>query len=87
MNKLLVIALSSLLIATTASAAGPGCEAQAAEKKLAGAAKNSFITKCQKDAAAAATASCEAQAAEKKLAGAAKNSFVKKCQKDAAAAD
>ena len=27
------------------------CEAQAADKKLAGAAKNSFVTKCQKDAA------------------------------------
>jgi hypothetical protein len=87
MNKLLVVALSSLLLTTTAYAAGPGCEAQAVEKKLAGAAKNSFVTKCQKDAAAAAAATCDAQAAEKKLAGAAKNSFVKKCQKDAAAAN
>ena len=68
-----------------ASAAGKGssCEAQAAEKKLAGAAKNSFVTKCQKDAMASATATCESQAADKKLAGAAKNSFVKKCVSDA----
>ena len=86
MNKLLVV-LTSLLLASTAYTADPGCEAKAAEKKLSGAAKNSFITKCQKDAAVAATAACEAQAADKKLAGAAKNSFVKKCQKDVAAAD
>lgn len=81
MKQIVVIALSCfLLISTMAYAADGGCEAQAAEKKLSGAAKNSFITKCQKDAAAV----CEAQAAEKKLAGAAKNSFVTKCQKDAA---
>jgi tRNA G18 (ribose-2'-O)-methylase SpoU len=56
MNKLLVIVLTSLLLASTAYATDPGCEAKAAEKKLSGAAKNSFITKCQKDAAVAATA-------------------------------
>ena len=84
MNKRCVFALIALFSTSLAHAAGPGCEAQAAEKKLSGAAKNSFVTKCQKDAAAAVTATCEAQAAEKKLAGAAKNSFVKKCQKDAA---
>ena len=86
MNRLLVVALSCFLFSSTAQAADPGCEAQATERKLSGAAKSSFITKCQKDAAAAATATCETQAAEKKLAGAAKNSFVKKCEKDAAAA-
>ncbi|HEX5806562.1 MAG TPA: hypothetical protein VFY31_09545 [Macromonas sp.] len=57
------------------------CEAKATEKKLAGAAKNSFVKKCEKDSKSNA---CEATAKEKKLAGAAKNSFVKKCQKDAA---
>jgi hypothetical protein len=54
---------------------------------LAGAAKNSFVKKCEKDAgapAASAAQACESKAAEKKLAGAAKNSFVKKCEKDAA---
>lgn len=61
------------------------CEKQAADKKLAGAAKNSFVKKCEKDAAASgASAQCEKQAADKKLAGAAKNSFVTKCVKDAA---
>ena len=66
------------------------CTKQAAEKKLAGAAKNSFIKKCEKDAGAAtASASCEPKAVDKNgkpLAGAAKTSFMKKCSKDAAPA-
>jgi hypothetical protein len=65
--------------------ADSSCTAQATEKKLSGAAKNSFVKKCQKDAAASAKTTCEGQAADKKLAGAAKNSFLKKCEKDAAA--
>jgi hypothetical protein len=84
----LAAALSSGLAATSAFA-GSACEAQAAEKKLAGAAKTSFLKKCEADAAAATAAggdACEAKAAEKKLAGAAKNSFVKKCQADEKAA-
>ena len=59
------------------------CESQAAEKKLAGAAKNSFVKKCEADAKPAAAAQCEKAATEKKLAGAAKNSYVKKCEADA----
>ena len=74
-----------------AQAANATCEAKAAEKKLAGAAKNSFMNKCERESGAAAAASapaspqaaCEGKAAEKKLAGAAKSSFVKKCVKDA----
>lgn len=58
------------------------CTANAAEKKLAGAAKNSFLKKCEKDAAA----KCEIASKEKKLAGAAKSSFSKKCVKDAVGA-
>jgi len=76
MKKLLVIAASCLFFSNLAHATD-ACEAQAAEKKLAGAAKNSFVKKCHKDATAAAQASCQNQAAEKKLAGAAKNSFVR----------
>ncbi|WP_416545281.1 hypothetical protein ACHEXK_08670 [Limnohabitans sp. DCL3] len=77
---------SIALITMSSSAMASTCDAQAAEKKLAGAAKKSFVTKCEKDAAAnltTATTSCEAKAQEKKLAGAAKNSFTKKCIKDA----
>jgi hypothetical protein len=51
---------------------------------LAGAAKNSFIKKCEKDTKVnAAKADCDAKAAEKKLKGGAKNSFTKKCVTDA----
>ena len=53
------------------------CEDQAAEKKLAGAAKNSFVKKCRADAGISGGSACEAKAQEKKLAGAAKNSFLK----------
>jgi hypothetical protein len=83
MRNLIVAALVSLFAANTAFAADAACEARAAEKRLAGAAKNSFMKKCEKDTAVAA---CAATAAEKKLAGAAKNSFLKKCQADARAA-
>ena len=71
------------LVPMASFSADMSCNAAAVEKKLAGAAKNSFMKKCEKDAQAAV---CEAQAGEKKLAGAAKNSFVKKCVKDAAGA-
>jgi hypothetical protein len=79
------ISLIALTLASLCSAAhAADCEAQAAEKKLAGAAKNSFVKKCTREAGASgAGAACDAKAAEKKLAGAAKNSFVKKCVADA----
>ncbi|MFM8609371.1 MAG: hypothetical protein ACKOCJ_02755 [Burkholderiaceae bacterium] len=89
----LAAALAFALAQTPVHAANEACEKQAADKKLAGAAKNSFLKKCETDAAAAAPAAkpsaaevCEKQAAEKKLAGAAKNSFMKKCETDASAA-
>lgn len=98
MKKLFaVIALGLSLSYGVVHAAGPeaDCAAKSTEKKLAGAAKNSFMKKCIADAggapaaAAAATgpgAACAATAAEKKLAGAAKNSFMKKCVADAGGA-
>ena len=55
------------------------CKSDAVDKKLAGAALKSFMTKCEKDAKAA----CDKSAAEKKLAGAAKASHLKKCVGDA----
>ena len=55
------------------------CKADAAGKKLAGAALTSFMTKCEKDAQTA----CDKQAADRKLAGAVKDSFNKKCTADA----
>jgi hypothetical protein len=75
----------SFLFNTAAFAANASCEAQATDKKLSGAAKTSFVKKCEKDATEAATKTCEGQAGDKKLAGAAKTSFMKKCVKDATA--
>ena len=81
------------MVAPGASAAAPmggSCDTQAADKKLAGAAKTSFLKKCEREAGAASAASaCAAKAVDKNgkaLAGAAKNSFLKKCEKDATAA-
>ncbi len=65
-----------------ASAQSPSCKAQATEKKLAGAALNSFMKKCETDAQKA----CDTTAADRKLAGAAKASFTKKCVTDAVGA-
>ena len=75
------IALAAALALASAGAfisighAQDTCTAQAAAKKLAGAAKNSFMKKCETEANAA----CEADSAKQKLAGAAKNSHMKKC--------
>ena len=83
MKKTLIIALLAAFAGVSAQAAAD-CEAKAVAKDgkaLAGAARTSFIKKCEADAGGAA--GCEALAAEKKLAGAAKTSFVKKCVKDA----
>lgn len=78
--KPLLALLAAALVSGSALAAEPAsCTATAAEKKLAGAAKTSFMKKCEADA----QAKCEALAAEKKLAGAAKNSHVKKCLSEA----
>jgi hypothetical protein len=74
-----------LFAGSSAFAANADCEAKAAEKKLAGAAKTSFVKKCEKDAGGDAAAMCDKSAADKKLAGAAKNSHVKKCMEDAKA--
>ena len=72
-------ALALSLGSSAVWAADKTCQAAAAEKMLARAAKTSFLKKCEKDA----TAQCEMAATEKKLAGAAKTSNVKKCVKDA----
>jgi hypothetical protein len=55
------------------------CKSEATDKKLAGAALKSFMTKCEKDA----TTTCETDSKQKNLAGAAKTSHMKKCVTDA----
>lgn len=79
--RLMIATMTLALSASLAHAADATCEAKAADKKLAGAAKTSFMKKCEKDMA---KGMCATTAADKKLKGAAKNSFMKKCEKDAA---
>lgn len=85
MKKTLIVALLAMFAGVSAHASD--CESKAVDKNgkpLAGAAKTSFIKKCEADAGAAS--SCEAKAVSKDgkpLAGAAKTSFVKKCEADA----
>lgn len=74
-----IILAPFFLILFAGGAFADSCAVTAASKNLAGAAKTSFMTKCQKDAQAA----CDAQATDRKLAGAAKTSFTTKCVKDA----
>ncbi len=89
MNKKLIttIGLCLGLLAGSALAANAECEKKAVDKNgkaLAGAAKTSFMKKCEGDAGGAAA--CEAKAVDKNgkaLAGAAKTSFMKKCEADA----
>jgi hypothetical protein len=69
------IAALAALFAGSMAIADSDCLAKAAEKKLSGAARSSFVTKCVRDG-------CEAAAAEKKLAGAARSSFTTKCTAD-----
>jgi hypothetical protein len=76
-------ALASLALclagAPTLAFADDACMTQSMDKKLAGAAKTSFLKKCERT-------TCESQASDKKLHGAAQTSFVKKCVTDAMAA-
>lgn len=87
MKKLLPLFAMAAFLAMGSAHAADSCESKAIDKNgkpLAGAAKTSFINKCEKDAKAAA--SCETKAIDKNgkaLAGAAKNSFMKKCEADA----
>lgn len=78
MKKFVALALIAFSASFAHAAADSACMAAAKEKKLAGAAQNSFVKKCESEA----MAKCEAAAAEKKLAGAAKNSNVKKCVRE-----
>lgn len=93
MNKLLTACLLTigLVAGGQAYAANAACVKSADEKKLAGAARDSHIKKCEKDMSAGSPA-CEKSADDKKLAGAARTSHIKKCMTDekkpaAAAAD
>jgi hypothetical protein len=80
MTKTLALVVLALGVAGAPALAyaDDACMTQATDKKLNGAAKTSFLTKCERT-------SCESQASDKKLHGAAMTSFVKKCTKDSMA--
>ena len=86
--KFITIAVLACAAFAAPAFAAEDCNQQADAKKLAGAARNSFVKKCEKDSgaapAAAASPACEKSAADKKLAGAAKTSHIKKCMADEA---
>ena len=79
MKKIFLVAVLATFAAGSAFAQDASCDAKAVGKDgkpLAGAAKTSFMKKCNHDA-------CDAKAMSsdgKKLAGAAKSSFMKKCE-------
>jgi hypothetical protein len=89
MSSSLVFAQAPVSSAATAPGAPAACETRAIDKNgkmLAGAAKKSFLKKCEADMMDPAMRSCEAKAMGKNgkaLAGAAKTSFMKKCVADA----
>ena len=76
MKYAFVIAL--LLAPAFAQAQQSSCTDSASAKHLAGAALNSFMTKCKMDT----TSRCNQTASDKKLSGAARTSFTKKCIDD-----
>lgn len=99
MNKFVSYGMGSLFAATVlftqvAAAASPAasdCASKAVSKDgkpLSGAAKTSFMKKCEADTKGAAASGCAEKAVDKNgkpLAGAAKSSFMKKCEVDAKA--
>jgi hypothetical protein len=74
-----IILVAALSLVSTGAFAQATCKSRAAEQKLAGAALNSFMKKCETEANTA----CEADSTKRKLAGAAKTSHMKKCVSDA----
>ena len=91
MKKTLMTALfTACALFASQGYAADGCAAKAVDKNgkaLAGAAKTSFMKKCEADAGAGGSgqAACEAKAIDKNgkaLAGAAKTSNMKKCMAD-----
>lgn len=72
--KILIALACALALSLPAFAVDDSCMAAAAQKKLAGAAENAFVHKCERE-------KCEA-AMDKKLYGAAKSNYMRKCMED-----
>jgi hypothetical protein len=75
--KIILFAMATFFAFNVAYAQN-ACEMKATDKKLNGAAKNSFVKKCEKDARAV----CENDDISKRTNGAAKEAHIKKCLKD-----
>ena len=92
MKRIILAAVIATFAAGSAFAQDASCESKAMGKDgkpLAGAAKNSFMKKCEADSKGMAASACATKAVDKNgkvLAGAAKSSFMKKCEADAKAA-
>jgi hypothetical protein len=90
LSGLLTSLVAATMFLSQGAAAASDCESKAVGKDgkpLAGAAKTSFMKKCEADAKGAS--GCADKALDKNgkpLAGAAKTSFMKKCEADAKAA-
>jgi hypothetical protein len=82
MKTLIAIAFALSIAGLGAATAQGTCESRAVDKNgkgLVGAAKNSFLQKCKREA-------CAGKAVDKNgkaLSGAAKNSFMQKCEREA----
>jgi hypothetical protein len=80
--KIVFAVLGMLIIGSTAVRAAdppaPACTTTVQDKKLSGAAKTSFMTRCKNDT----IARCDEMATNRKLFGAARNSFTNKCVND-----
>jgi hypothetical protein len=85
MYRLAAIILLSFGALQAVQAADQSCTAQAAAKHLAGAARSSFVRKCERVSRESTVKErCNSRADEKKLHGAARTSYVKKCVRTAA---
>lgn len=85
MNLHPLIAAVLLAVVTSPSiAATPSleCTRLADEKRLVGAAKSSYLRKCEADADGGVLGSCQRAAESKKLAGATRNGHIKRCLAD-----
>ncbi len=74
-----LVFIFGLVLSTGAMAEDMACNVAAAEKKLVGPAKESFLKSCE----IAARVSCERAAKDKNLTGTSKSTFEKKCLYDA----
>lgn len=78
-----MLCLGLLTVSVQAADTPSTCTSNAMDKKLAGAAKTSFMTKCRLDT----ESRCNQAANDKRLSGAARTSFASKCISDGVGAE